>query len=106
MSDLPPAAIEAAARALYARHSADEPGVNIPALRAEATAVIRAAMPAIAEHLRETVAQEIEAQGREVVKWLDEHRSDAKDMGRLIGTEDAYKDAIRIAKGEKWEGPA
>lgn len=52
--------------------------------------------------LRAAIAQEIETQGREAVKWLAEHCVDATDMGRLIGTEDAYKDAIRIVRGEKY----
>lgn len=59
-----------------------------------ASAVIRAALPKIVEH----ITAQIEAEGRTQVQWLAGTCSDATDMGRLIGTEDAYKDAIRIVK--------
>lgn len=92
---IPEAAIESAAEALAVAGVRALSGAHSLYRRGLARRAIEAAMPAI----REAIAQEIEADGRAAVQWLADHRSDATDMGRLIGTEDAYKDAIRIVRG-------
>lgn len=91
---IPDAAVEAAAEALARRNWGDT--LNAADYIREARAAIEAAMPAI----REALAQEIEAAGRADVEWLARvANKDKTDMGRLIGSEDAWKDALRIVRG-------
>lgn len=87
------AAVKAGAHALRGNSS----GLNLEKLERElAGRVVRAVIPVI----RRELAAEVEASGRADVEWLAANRKDKLDMGRLIGSEDAWKDALRIIRGE------
>lgn len=95
--DQPPEAWEAAWRAdgsdEYAGFATRE------SERDEARTGARVALAAALPVLLEELAQHIEAQGRDEVAWLADHASDRIDRARLIGSEDAWKSAIRVVRG-------
>ncbi len=56
---------------------------------------------AIVAAVRERIAGDIEAAGRDDVKWLSDTATDYRDRARVVGAEDAWKAAARIARGEQ-----
>jgi hypothetical protein len=111
-ADLPAEAVEAAARALYLddcrRTWHDERDRwdqrterERDVWRRRGQPILAAAVPSLREawetELREQIAWEIEAAGRSEVERL---AGDETQLGRwrLIGAEDAYKAAVRIAR--------
>ncbi len=59
-----------------------------------------AAVAAAEPIIRAAIAAEMEQAGRDEVAWLSQHATDAIDRARVIGTEDAWKAAIRNVKGD------
>lgn len=63
-----------------------------------ATRAVAAATPILLAAERQRIAEAQEAAGRAEVEWLAKHASDDVDRARLIGAEDAWKAAARIAE--------
>lgn len=68
---------------------------EVESLRTQLAAARRTEAETKAEALTELRA-EIVKEGRSAVEWLAKTAGDAVDRARLIGAEDAYKDALRI----------
>ena len=87
------------------REAADECGIILAADEGEnalrffdlaTDAVLAVVLPVV----RQQAADQIEREGREAVQFL---AGDETQLGRyrLVGAEDAYKDAIRVVRGEE-----
>ena len=103
VGDLPDEAVEAAAKALYAAHGRLATWTELaPDQRMYwadlASVSVATAAPVLERVLRDRIANEIEREGREAVSFFA--GDDTKEgRCRLIGAEDAYKDAIHIVRG-------
>jgi hypothetical protein len=65
-----------------------------------AEVAVAAARPIIEAEVRERIAAEIESAGRAEVDFLGRTIENKADRYRAIGSEDAWKAAARIARGQ------
>lgn len=65
---------------------------------AEHAAAFNRMLDAVRAEERERIARNIEKAGREDVGWLAARQDDRIDSARVVGAEDAWKSAVRIAR--------